>query len=90
MGTNGPQRIVCLTAETTEIAFALGRGERVVGVSGYAVRPPEARKKPRVAALRNFGHRNIRHQRRRSGEANAIATTRSALPTYQPISAIML
>ncbi len=51
MGTNGPQRIVCLTAETTEIAFALGRGERVVGVSGYAVRPPEARKKPRVAAF---------------------------------------
>ena len=51
MGTNGPQRIVCLTAETTEIAFALGCGERIVGVSGYAVRPPEARKKPKVAAF---------------------------------------
>ena len=46
-----PQRIVCLTAETTEIAFALGCGDRVVGVSGYAVRPQEARKKPRVAAF---------------------------------------
>ena len=46
-----PQRIVCLTAETTEIAFAVGAGERVVGVSGYAVRPPEARKKPKVAAF---------------------------------------
>lgn len=47
-----PQRIICLTAETTEIAFAVGAGERVVGVSGYAVRPPEARKKPKVAAFR--------------------------------------
>jgi iron complex transport system substrate-binding protein len=46
-----PERIVCLTAETTEIAFALGCGDRVVGVSGYAVRPPEARRKPRVAAF---------------------------------------
>ncbi|MCL6645205.1 MAG: cobalamin-binding protein [Dehalococcoidia bacterium] len=47
----GPKRIVCLTAETTEIAFAVGAGDRVVGVSGYAVRPPEARTKPKVAAF---------------------------------------
>jgi len=46
-----PGRVVCLTAETTEIAFALGCGDRVVGVSGYAVRPAEARAKPRVAAF---------------------------------------
>ncbi len=46
-----PQRIVCLTAETTEIAFAVGAGSRVIGVSGYAVRPPEARKVPKVAAF---------------------------------------
>jgi len=46
-----PQRIVTLTAETTEVAFAVGAGGRVVGVSGYAVRPPEARKKPRIAAF---------------------------------------
>ena len=46
-----PQRIVCLTAETTELAFALGCADRVVGVSGYAVRPAEARKKPRVSAF---------------------------------------
>ena len=46
-----PQRIVCLTAETTEIAFAVGASDRVVGVSGYAVRPAEARKKPHVAAF---------------------------------------
>lgn len=46
-----PQRIVTLTAETTEVVFAVGAGERVVGVSGYAVRPPEARKRPKVAAF---------------------------------------
>ena len=34
-----PQRIVCLTTETVEIAYALGAGDRVVGVTGYAVRP---------------------------------------------------
>ena len=45
-----PERIICLTAETTEIAFALGAGARVVGVSGYSVRPREAREKPKVAA----------------------------------------
>lgn len=47
-----PERIVCLTAETAELAFALGCSERVVGVTGYAVRPPEVRQKPRVAAFR--------------------------------------
>ena len=51
MNRYAPERVVCLTAETTEIAFAVGAGDRVVGVSGYAVRPPEARKKPRVAAF---------------------------------------
>ena len=46
-----PQRIACLTAETTEMVFALGGGDRVVGVSGYSVRPPEARKIEKVAAF---------------------------------------
>ena len=45
-----PSRIVCLTEETAETLFALGAGDRVVGVSGYTLRPPEARKKPRVSA----------------------------------------
>ena len=45
------ERIVCLTAETTEIAFALGCEQRVVGVSGYAVRPKAARSKPKVSAF---------------------------------------
>lgn len=46
-----PQRLVCLTTETVEIAYALGAGDRVVGVTGYAVRPPEARRKPHVGAF---------------------------------------
>jgi iron complex transport system substrate-binding protein len=46
-----PSRIVCLTEETTETLYLLGEGDRVVGVSGYTVRPPEARSKPRVSAF---------------------------------------
>src|SRR5262245_15910159 len=48
-----PQRIVCLTEETTETLYLLGQGDRIVGVSGYTVRPPEARKKPKVSAFIN-------------------------------------
>jgi iron complex transport system substrate-binding protein len=48
-----PQRIVCLTEETTETLYLLGQGDRVVGVSGYTVRPPEARQKPKVSAFVN-------------------------------------
>jgi len=48
-----PSRIVCLTEETTETLYLLGEGDRVVGVSGYTVRPPEARHKPRVSAFIN-------------------------------------
>jgi iron complex transport system substrate-binding protein len=46
-----PNRIVCLTEETTETLYLLGQGDRIVGVSGYTVRPPEARHKPRVSAF---------------------------------------
>lgn len=46
-----PGRIVCLTEETTETLYLLGEGDRIVGVSGYTVRPPEARKKPRISAF---------------------------------------
>lgn len=46
-----PQRIVCLTEEPTETLYLLGEGHRVVGVSGYTVRPPEARQKPKVSAF---------------------------------------
>ena len=48
-----PDRIVCLTEETTEILYLLGEGHRVVGISGYTVRPPEARQKPKVSAFIN-------------------------------------
>jgi iron complex transport system substrate-binding protein len=48
-----PSRIVCLTEETTETLYLLGQGDRIVGVSGYTVRPPEARQKPRVSAFLN-------------------------------------
>lgn len=48
-----PTRIVCLTEETTETLYLLGQGDRIVGVSGYTVRPPEARAKPKVSAFIN-------------------------------------
>src|SRR5438093_12276632 len=51
--TKFPERIVCLTEETTETLYLLGQGDRVVGVSGYTVRPPEARQKPKVSAFIN-------------------------------------
>ena len=50
-GGTYPSRIVCLTEETTETLYLLGEGDRVVGVSGYTVRPPEARRKPRVSSF---------------------------------------
>lgn len=46
-----PDRIVCLTEETTETLYLLGEGHRVAGISGYTVRPPEAREKPKVSAF---------------------------------------
>lgn len=55
-----PRRIICLTAETTEILFALGAGDRIVGVSGYTVRPPEARQKEKVAAFTSVRMEKIR------------------------------
>jgi len=48
----GPQRIVCLTEEPTEWLYLLGEERRIVGISGYTVRPPQARlDKPRVSAF---------------------------------------
>ena len=47
-----PQRIVCLTEEPTEVLYALGEQARIVGISGFTVRPPRARQdKPRVSAF---------------------------------------
>ena len=47
-----PQRIVCLTEEPTEVLYALGEEHRIVGISGFTVRPARARKeKPKVSAF---------------------------------------
>ena len=52
MAMQGPQRIVCLTEETTEWLYLLGQEHRIVGISGYTVRPARARsEKPRVSAF---------------------------------------
>jgi iron complex transport system substrate-binding protein len=49
---SGPRRIVCLTEEPTEVLYALGEQERIVGISGFTVRPPRARReKPKVSAF---------------------------------------
>src|SRR6185312_13181566 len=48
----GPRRIVCLTEEPTEVLYALGESDRIVGISGFTVRPSRARKeKPKVSAF---------------------------------------
>src|SRR5215469_10621301 len=47
-----PERIICLTEETVETLYLLGEQDRIVGVSGYVVRPPQAhREKPRASAF---------------------------------------
>jgi iron complex transport system substrate-binding protein len=52
MPARRPERIVCLTEETTETLYLLGEERRIVGISGYTVRPPRARReKPRVSAF---------------------------------------
>src|SRR6187551_1489055 len=48
----GPRRIVCLTEEPTEVLYALGQSDRIVGISGFTVRPARARReKPKVSAF---------------------------------------
>src|SRR5690606_4762636 len=50
--STGPRRIVCLTEEPTEVLYALGEQDRIVGISGFTVRPPRARReKPKVSAF---------------------------------------
>ena len=52
MADHYPSRIVCLTEEPTEVLYALGEDHRIVGISGFTVRPPKARKeKPKVSAF---------------------------------------
>ena len=53
-GVEFPQRIVCLTAETAEVAYAVGAGDRVIGVPGTARRPEAVREKARVGGFTSF------------------------------------
>lgn len=55
-----PERIVCLTEETTETLYLLGEERRIAGISGYTVRPPRARReKPRVSAFSSANSERI-------------------------------
>ena len=57
MDTRFPHRIVCLTEEPTEVLYALGQQDRIVGISGFTVRPPRARReKPKVSAFTSARH----------------------------------
>ena len=52
VSVTGPRRIVCLTEEPTEVLYALGESDRIVGISGFTVRPAKARReKPKVSAF---------------------------------------
>ncbi|MCX7930181.1 MAG: cobalamin-binding protein [Chlorobi bacterium] len=56
-----PRRIICLTEETTETLYALGAGDLIVGISGFTVRPPQARKtKPKVSTYLEANVEKIR------------------------------
>jgi iron complex transport system substrate-binding protein len=54
-----PKKIVCLTEETTETLYLIGEGDRVVGISGYTVRPREARQKPKVSSFLHARYEKI-------------------------------
>jgi iron complex transport system substrate-binding protein len=54
-----PRRVVCLTEEPTETLYRIGAGDLVVGVSGFTVRPPEARRKPRVSSFLDANYERI-------------------------------
>ena len=61
MRTKYPERIVCLTEETTEVMYLLGAGDKVVGISGFTMRPPQARKeKPKVSTYIDANYEAIR------------------------------
>lgn len=61
MITKYPERIVCLTEETTEIMYLLGAGNKVVGISGFTMRPPQARKeKPKVSTYIDANYEAIK------------------------------
>lgn len=61
MRTKYPERIVCLTEETTEIMYMLGASKKVVGISGFTMRPPQARKeKPKISTYIDANYEAIK------------------------------
>ena len=59
MAKHHPSRIVCLSAEAVEIIYALGAGRKIVGVTGFAMEPPAARRKPRVSGFSNVNYDRV-------------------------------
>ena len=60
MPARRPERVVCLTEESVETLYLLGEQDRIVGISGFTVRPPEARRtKPKVSAFTSAKHEKI-------------------------------
>ncbi len=61
MKTKYPERIICLTEETTELIYLLGGGDKIVGISGFTQRPPEARKtKPKISTFTDANYKAIK------------------------------
>lgn len=59
MATPFPSRIVCLSAEAVEIIYALGAGDRIVGVTGFTVEPLAARRKPKVSGFSSVNYDKV-------------------------------
>ncbi|MGB8355927.1 MAG: cobalamin-binding protein [Chthoniobacteraceae bacterium] len=59
MASDYPSRIVCLSAEAVEILYRLGCGDRIVGITGYATHPPEARSLPRVSGFSEVNYEKV-------------------------------
>jgi len=61
MKTKYPERVICLTEETTELIYLLGAEDKIVGISGFTLRPPEARKtKPKVCTYIDANYEKIK------------------------------
>ena len=74
-----PEKIVCLTEETVETLYLLGEQDRIVGISGYCVRPPQARReKPRVSAFTSADIPKILGLTRISSSPSPISRPRSS------------
>ena len=55
MKPNYPQRIICLTEETTETLYAIGASDLIIGITQYTLRPPQAKKEKPIVGGAHFG-----------------------------------